>query len=126
MQKYTVPLPKADNVKEVKLDLRSCDLYPNDAPKGYLPRNTTADGNCLYNAASQLTWGSDHYHRELRVRNSVELALNEDKYLDDSFLRRGLRDHDSTHIGKYYAQYLDHYTMTKLTNKEIQRLFMCV
>ena len=122
--KFHLPIPKTENAREVKIDMKSCDLYPKDGLKGYLPRMTKADGNCLFHAASQLTFGDDNMDTELRVRAIVELMVHEDVYLDEEFLQKGFHGKAMhTPIAYEYAQYLENYKMQPLNKKEVQRLF---
>ena len=45
-----------------------------------IPSMTTGDGNCLFNAVSIALTGNEDRAPELRVRTSVEMALNADTY----------------------------------------------
>lgn len=45
-----------------------------------VPSVTTGDGNCLFNAVSIALSGNEHRAAELRLRTSVEMALNSDNY----------------------------------------------
>ena len=45
-----------------------------------IPSMTTGDGNCLFNAVSIALTGSEDRAAELRLRTSVEMALNADSY----------------------------------------------
>jgi hypothetical protein len=125
LEKYPFPQATSSNAKEEKLDLLSCDLLPKDAPVGLLPRVTKADGNCLFHAASQLTWGCDKYDVEMRVRACIEMALNIDLYTDDEFLRKGLPNttSETMHVSQYYAQFMEHYKGEKLGKEEVKHLF---
>lgn len=66
------PIPLADNRNSINLsiDLKSCDLYPDDGCQDNLPRKTTGDENCLYNAASSVTWANEEHSTALRVRTN--------------------------------------------------------
>ena len=123
--KYMVPEPKSENALKCHLDLKACDLYPSDGPDQFLPRKTKGDGNCAFNSGSILTWGTTHYATELRVRTCIELALHEDDYTNHSFLSNGMAGarEVSDNLPKYYAQFLENYTMSMLTENEIKRLF---
>ena len=45
-----------------------------------IPSMTTGDGNCLFNAVSIALTGNEDCAAELRLRTSVEMALNADTY----------------------------------------------
>jgi hypothetical protein len=46
----------------------------------YIPVQCTANGDCLFNAASILLYGNESFHAELRVRTFIELIVNAEKY----------------------------------------------
>ena len=62
-------------------DVARC-LMPEDAPERYFPVCVKADGNCFPRALSLLLFGTEDHHLELRCRIVMELALNEDLYLN--------------------------------------------
>ena len=51
---------------------------------------TVGDGNCLPRSLSRLMFGVEHRHAEVRVRLTVEGALNRNRYLNNYYLRSGL------------------------------------
>ena len=79
-------------------------LFPSDGPKGLEPKQTFADGNCLYRAMSKIICGNENRHVELRVRTFIELCLNRDKYLNNSYLKEltGLDDYMENLLGSSF------------------------
>ena len=79
-------------------------LFPSDGPKGLEPKQTFGDGNCLYRAMSKIICGNENRHVELRVRTFIELCLNRDKYLNNSYLKEltGLDDYMENLLGSSF------------------------
>ena len=67
-----------------------------------IPSMTTGDGNCLFNAVSIALTGNEDRAAELRLRTSVEMALNADTYQ-----RREDYDQLMTHSPSYSASMKD-------------------
>ena len=67
-----------------------------------IPSMTTGDGNCLFNAVSIALTGNEDRAPELRLRTSVEMALNADTYK-----RRLDYDQLLTHSPSYSASMKD-------------------
>ena len=83
-------------------DVARC-LMPEDAPERYFPVCVKADGNCFPRALSLLLFGTEDHHLELRCRIVMELALNEDLYLNANIW--GMEDQLLTTL----ASLSDHY-----------------
>ena len=79
-------------------------LFPSDGPKGLEPKQTFGDGNCLYRAMSKIICENENRHVELRVRTFIELCLNRDKYLNNSYLKEltGLDDYMENLLGSSF------------------------
>ena len=79
-------------------------LFPSDGPKGLEPKQTFGDGNCLYRAMSTIICGNENRHVELHVRTFIELCLNRDKYLNNSYLKEltGLDDYMENLLGSSF------------------------
>ena len=79
-------------------------LFPSDGPKGLEPKQTFGNGNCLYRARSKIICGNENRHVELRVRTFIELCLNRDKYLNNSYLKEltGLDDYMENLLGSSF------------------------
>lgn len=68
------------------MDNVAATLYPGDAPTQLKPVMCIGDGNCLFRAFSNILFGDEDHHTELRMRSISELAKNEDHYLDENYL----------------------------------------
>ena len=55
----------------------------------YQPIPIFGDGNCLPRCGSLFMCSHEERHVEMRVRIAVELAMNDELYLDDTFLSEG-------------------------------------
>ena len=79
-------------------------LFPSDGPKGLELKQTFGDGNCLYRAMSKIICGNENRHVELRMRTFIELCLNRDKYLNNSYLKEltGLDDYMENLLGSSF------------------------
>ena len=101
-------------------DVRAEKLFPSDGPKCVEPKQTYADGNCLYRALSRIICGNEDRHVELRMRTFIELCKNKDKYLNDCYLKEltGLDDYVENLLGSSFD--LSSKTRGK-TNTERQR-----
>ena len=123
-------LPIQDTVllqTSLPVDEPSKDLFPDDVNQNMSPRAVYGDGNCLFRAVSIFIWGNENHHLELRIRTTIEMALNEDLYLDNTFLQRGLPDvSKAMFLTKQYCQFLEGYVMQHLTDGVIQNLYRFV
>ena len=117
IQKY--PLPLHLSTSSLQYDMKSMELYPADASKDWVPYKNFPDGNCLYRAASQAVWGNELGHVEIRVRVAVEMAVNEDYYLDPA----ELDETGSANLPALYCQYTESYDASVLAPAEIRRHF---
>ena len=62
------------------VDLAATQLYPEDAPRGYVPLAVEGDGNCLFRSASVLVYGDQGHHKELRDLVMKEMKNNAEFY----------------------------------------------
>ena len=69
-------------------EMANSDFYANFILHKYCPDSSnqtalsvSANGNCLFNAASVLLCGDEHMAMELRLRTLIELACNKQYYL---------------------------------------------
>ena len=70
------------------IDTYSLNLYPDDAPHDLLPITNLGQGDCLYRATSQLIFGTQEHHCEMRVRVVMEMLKNEEMYLNGKWLKK--------------------------------------
>jgi hypothetical protein len=61
-----------------RIDRSAAELYPDDAPRGYVPLVLAGDGNCLFRAAIVCY---EEHHKELR-----SLAMNKMKQHSESYV----------------------------------------
>jgi hypothetical protein len=73
------------------VDTDAMDLYPSDVPGGGVryPVKVIADGDCIVGCGSIYAFGNDKHVAEMRARVVIELALNEDYYLNEDNLKKG-------------------------------------
>lgn len=112
----------ADN--KYKADQLAVKLMPEELKtRGMLPVNVSADGNCLPRSASLLAFGSESEHDEMRVRIVIELCLNCDLYISNSFLNRGitLPDKEAKNIEQMYTMISDRYIPGEVITKTVTR-----
>ncbi|GFR81965.1 vertnin [Elysia marginata] len=85
------PISNNSNPKlaKINLDRTALGLVPLNAPSGYLPNLTIADGNCVPRSLSTLVFGTESFHLQLRCRLIHELVMNKRLYLDPDFLSLG-------------------------------------
>ena len=95
-----------------------------------VPVKIIGDGNCLFRSGSDAVFASENAHAELRVRTAIEMAANEELYLDNSFLYQGYHRHEEGKLIKWpsvYAQYVKHYDVDgPLSPAATKRLFRFV
>ena len=58
---------------------------------------TPGDGNCLVRSLSSASFGTEEFHRELRVRLACELAFGRNNYLSPDCVVRGTVE-DGNHL----------------------------
>lgn len=92
-------IPHFHNVMSAsdRVDKISEMLYPDDAPPGLVPRRVLGDGNCLPRSLSLLTFGTEHRHKEIRLRIAREAVMNSARYLNSEILYKGAMNR-SDHI----------------------------
>ena len=76
-----------------KVDKIAVQALPTDAPSGFLPIETTGDGNCFPWAVSRAIFGDESWHQEIRLRLVIEGVQNKSHYLNNDYLSLGV-----THI----------------------------
>ena len=82
----------------------SQDLYPADAPPGLVPISVIGDGNCLPRSLSLLTFGTEHRHKEIRMRIAREAFVNSGRYLDSEYLYKGsMNRSNNINIVEFYS-----------------------
>jgi len=95
----------------LSVDQKTMDIYPDDVQQTYVtfPVSVKADGNCLPYSGSVLAFGKDSHATEIRVRIIIEQALNEQYYLDQTNLEKGLKESPRYDIKKTFAMHSDEY-----------------
>ena len=118
----TVPQSVTVLSSNLEVDTDAMDLYPNDVPDSRVlfPCIVPADGNCLPSSGSVFGYGCPDFSAEIRLRILCELALNEDTYLNNDFLLKGLPDNEkSRNLAKSYAMYSDMWVPGMLLNDDM-------
>ena len=107
------------------VDIKAKELIPSDCPDNYVPCQTGADGNCFPRAISRAVTGSEIQHMEYRVRIAAELALHEELYVDEIFLRKGFTEplKDREKLVEFYTTCHQNYLGETMTAANIKKLF---
>ncbi|XP_052257491.1 uncharacterized protein LOC127862419 [Dreissena polymorpha] len=76
----------------LEADFNVIDNMPDDIPSvaDICPCIVKEDGNCLPSCGSVFAFGQSETVAEIRVRIMIELVNNENNYLDDDFLNKGV------------------------------------
>ncbi|XP_050391948.2 uncharacterized protein LOC126810751 [Patella vulgata] len=112
MMEYTVQCEQQTIVSTgLKVDRQAKQIYPNDAPVQFCPVKVSADGNCLPHTASVFAFGDELSHEEMRARIVIELVNNEDLYLSQNHLIKGLSPTVKVpqSLAANYCLYSEHY-----------------
>ena len=78
-------------------------------PPNHYPISVAKDGNCFTRCISKCVFNSENQHEQIRVRLIMEAISNEDKYLDNSFLRIGVDQLANVDLVEHYSTYSDQY-----------------
>ena len=110
-----------------KIDKMALQNLPSGIDKNMIPVESISNGNCLPSSASKFAHGSLLHVNELRLRIAIELIINENSYLNNKLLKRGL-DQDSvlnkSMLTYHYAKRADDYVPGSVMNrKSVQDLF---
>ena len=111
------PVTVHSNIENVTVDTDAAFWLPDDAPPFLLVR-IYGDGNCLPRCASLMSYGTQDYYDEMRIRIALELAIHMDMYLDNDFLQLG--HHVGDDLPKQYAVYSEQYLDQVLTPVTIE------
>ena len=88
------------------------------------PMLIEGDGNCLPRCGSVLAYGTQEYHRDIRLRIAVELIKYPHLYLDADYLSRGWDPANSNKpTPVIFAMFSDRYTGQQLTEEAIRDLY---
>jgi len=84
-----------------------------------------ADGDCLPASGSVFAFGNDAHPNEIRTRMAIELVLHKDYYLDDNYLKKGLKCPNKTgDTTKAFDMYSEEYVAgVHLTPSIIEMIF---
>lgn len=94
---------------KANIDATAQNLLPDGIPgEDKVPVDITGDGNCLPRCASLLAFGSQDYHREIRLRIGLDMVINKSLYLNDNYLSLGLPP-GKTLTAQNIAQFSDFY-----------------
>ena len=98
--------------KRDKIDQVSFQCIPTDAPSGTLPVDVVGDGNCCPRSFGYALFGTEEYHREFRLLFLREALFNQQRYLDDKYLRVGSKKtekHTKLQCSNVFTQYSGEY-----------------
>ncbi|KAL8567152.1 hypothetical protein ACOMHN_033054 [Nucella lapillus] len=123
IDKWPVSCVQGLDASHYSTDEKAADLFPKDAP-ALLPISIEGDGNCLPRCAALLATGSEKAHVEMRVRIIVELAVNEQYYLNDENLKKQYSGTAaSSKWSKLYATHSYQLGQEELHAEGIQKVF---
>ena len=83
IEAFALPTAKEYSLDYDMLDTYALQFVPDDAPTGFLPIRTTANGNCFFNAISLGLCGNESLSEELRVCTSLVILQLRDHILND-------------------------------------------
>ena len=117
--------PKPDNLLT---DHQSLCLVPPDIlnESNLTPAEVTADGDCLPRSGSVLVFGEEDHSMEIRARIVIELATQEEVYLDPKHLKQGtnLTGKKANVLPTTFTMFSDFYIpSTKITKDIIREIF---
>ena len=109
------------------IDVMSLQNLPSDIDINLIPTESISTGNCLPSSASRLAYGTLERVNELRLRIAMELIMNENGYLNNKLLKKGLDEHSPLHkslLTYCYAKRSDNFVPESVMNrKAAQDLF---
>lgn len=107
------------------IDTVATKFYPSDGPRGKLCVRNGADGNCLPRSFSHLFFGTECRYQEVRLRMIFEAVQNEEIYLSDDYLGRGLRGKSSRNVAVSYCMYsgVGSVTSRRLNARDIRNVY---
>lgn len=77
---------RAGDLKRFEPDVTAAALMPGQLHQEFVPVSVRGDGNCFSRSLSFLATGSEEHHLEFRIRTTVDMALNEDRYTNKQYL----------------------------------------
>ena len=72
-----------------RIDHTAFYYVPRDIPQEFIlhhPVEILCDGNCFFRSLSQLVYGTEGKHIEMRSRIMIDSVINFNKYTDNSYL----------------------------------------
>lgn len=122
---YQTSLSIVDN--RFTVDLVALDLCPDDIPenKVLFPVKVKPDGDCLAHCGSICAFGNEMKEVEIRARIIRELIISKSKYLDYTYLRKGvdITDTEAQKLPAEYAMFSEYYEMEHMSEKNIENVF---
>ena len=114
-------LTEVGNVDTKSMALLSdCDLP--GSPKYAV--SIVGDGNCLPRCGSLLAYGSEIFHKDIRLRVAIELIVHKELYLSEGHLRQGWDDRlRPLPTPRIYAMFSDYYKGGPLSNADIEAIY---
>ena len=96
--------------KSDKIDQVAFQCIPTDALSGTLPADVVGNGNCCPRSFSKELFGTEEYHRDLKLLFLREALFNQQRYLDDKYLRVGSNiTYKHTKLQYVFTQYSEEY-----------------
>lgn len=126
-RKYTVKVD--ETITMINRGLHADSLAVRIQPKEWsnrMPVRISGDGNCLPRSAGIACFGCKEYHQELRTRIVMSMCMNEEKYIDNSYLKQDLQlpNEEAEHLATTYTMMSAHYTPgDKITRTVTRRIF---
>lgn len=126
-RKYTVKVD--ETITMINRGLHAVSLSVRTQPKEWsnrMPVRISGDGNCLPRSAGIACFGCKEYHQELRTRIVMSMCMNEEKYIDNSYLKQDLQlpNEEAEHLATTYTMMSAHNTPgDKITRTVTRRIF---
>ena len=112
-----------DSIDAITHDLLNAAKIPT--PKGFVPVDTIADGNCLPRVLSKIIFDTECNHGQMRVRLIRDGVLNENRFLNNDHLKIGASPKvQNTEFIERYCTYSDYYNPCNvMTKQQVRRLY---
>ena len=112
-----------DSIDAITHNLLNVAMIPT--PKGFVPVDKIADGNCLSQGLSKIILGTEYHHGQMRVWLIRDGVLNQKSFLNNAHLKIGTSPKaQNMNLVERYCMYSEDYNpCTELTKRGIRHLY---
>ena len=116
------------NVFKGKCIERNVDLitvrFVGKFPSQLYPCKVRKDGNCFPRSMSKIIFDCENQHEQIRVKLVKEGVQNEDKYLNNEYLRTGVDSLKDVDLVEHFSEYSEQFNSSMpLDDKPIRQIF---